>query len=114
MKKFMTTMFAFLAMNSFSVAEQADKQPSKQVRQIVMKSISYDPKTMTIKAGESVQWINQSMTEHSASADDGITFETGLVQPSKKSNAIEMTKPGTFSYHCSVHGKTMHANIIVQ
>ncbi len=86
----------------------------KSLHQIVMKSISFDPKTLTIKSGESVEWMNQSLTQHSATADDGKSFDTGLLEPQKKSKQIQFNTAGTFLYHCSVHGKTMHATIIVK
>jgi plastocyanin len=81
---------------------------------VTMKSISFDPKVEQIKVGDSVQWTNKSYTEHSATGEDGKTFDTGMVQPNKESKKIEFPKAGTFSYHCSVHGKTMSATIVVQ
>jgi plastocyanin len=103
------TQFAFIVTvslaSSFAVAA---------VHKVTMKSISYDPKSLEIKSGDSVEWINKSYTEHSATAEASIeNFNTGLVQPNKTSKKIEFSKPGTYSYHCSVHGKTMSAQIVV-
>ena len=81
---------------------------------ITMKSISFDPKAIVIKKGESVEWVNKSYTEHSATADDGSSFDTALIAPQKKSKAVQLNKTGTYPYHCSVHGKTMHAQIVVE
>jgi plastocyanin len=84
---------------------------------IKMKSLSYDPKTIEIKAGDSVQWENQAYTEHSATSiekkDQAFTFDTGLIQPQKKSKNIIFKTPGTYAYHCSVHGPMMNATITV-
>jgi plastocyanin len=87
------------------------------VHSVTMKSISYDPKKIEIKKGDSIEWINKSYTEHSATADGSKdaaeNFETGLIQPKKNSKKIEFSKPGTYFYHCSVHGKTMSGQVIV-
>jgi len=84
-----------------------------EVHQITMKSLSYDPKVINVKAGDSVEWMNKSYTEHSATADDGKEFDTGYVAPQKTSKKIVFAKAGTYMYHCSMHGKTMSGEIIV-
>jgi plastocyanin len=84
---------------------------------VTMKSISYDPKNIEIKVGDSIQWKNISYTEHSATSykdeKSSAKFDTGLIQPKGISKKIEFKLPGTFSYHCQVHGKTMTGNIKV-
>ncbi len=81
---------------------------------VKMKSLSYDPKVVNIKVGDSVEWVNESYTEHSASADDKKTFDTGMVEPKKKSKKIKFTHGGSFTFHCSVHGPTMNGTIVVE
>lgn len=81
--------------------------------QITMKSISYDPKVIHIKSGDSVEWVNKSYTEHSATADDGKSFDTGYVEPQKLSQKIVFAQAGTYMYHCSMHGKSMSGEVIV-
>lgn len=83
---------------------------SAAVHSVTMKSLSFDPKSIEIKQGDSIDWTNKSYTEHSAT---GESFETGLVAPQKTSKKIEFKNIGTFSYHCSVHGKTMSGQIKV-
>ena len=80
---------------------------------VEMKSLSYSPKVLTIKPGDTVEWKNTSLTEHSATFEAG-GYETGRIQPKKTSKKIKFADAGTFPYHCSVHGKTMSAQIIVQ
>lgn len=106
------SIFSIFLSLGFSELNAAESK-SVQVHQITMKSISFDPKTVNIKAGESIEWVNKSFTEHSATADDGKSFDTGLIEPQKKSKQIAFATVGTFQYHCSVHGKTMHATITV-
>lgn len=79
---------------------------------VVMKSLSFDPKVLTVHAGDSVEWTDQSLTDHSATADDR-SFDTGLIKPKQTTKRISFTKTGSVKYHCSVHGKTMSGVIEV-
>jgi plastocyanin len=104
---FTLIVFALLASWTSSFA-------AASVHEVTMKSISYDPKSIEIKKGDSVEWINKAYTEHSATADGDVEkFDTGLIQQNKTSKKIEFGKAGTYSYHCSVHGKTMKGQIVV-
>ena len=81
---------------------------------VVMKSISFAPVKIEIKKGDSVEWDNQSYTEHSATTDESpAKFDTGRVKPKARSKKIILTEAGTYSYRCSVHGKTMSGQIVV-
>ncbi|RYZ80751.1 MAG: plastocyanin, partial [Proteobacteria bacterium] len=80
---------------------------------VTMKSLSFDPKVVEVKKGESVEWTNKSYTDHSATSDESGKFDTGLVAPQKNSKAVVYSVPGTYLYHCSVHGKTMSGRVVV-
>ncbi len=84
---------------------------------VTMKSISYEPKVLEVKTGDTVEWINKSYTDHSATsaADEKSSskFDTGDIHPQKTSKKIVFKEIGTFLYHCSVHGKTMSGKINV-
>ncbi len=85
---------------------------------IQMKSISFDPKNIDIKVGDSIQWVNTSYTEHSATAfidekNTKPTFDTGMVKPKKSSEKIIFKTAGQFMYSCQVHGKTMTGKVNV-
>lgn len=81
---------------------------------VKMNSISYEPKKLEMKAGDSVVWQNVAYTQHSATSEEVGAFDTGLIEPKAKSKAVVLTKAGTYPYHCSIHGKTMHAEIVVK
>ncbi len=85
---------------------------------VKMKSISFDPKMISIKVGDSVEWKNESYTPHSATADESVApaeaFDTGLIEPKKTSRKVKFGNTGTFRYHCSVHGHAMSAVVEVQ
>jgi plastocyanin len=77
-----------------------------ETKSITMKSISFDPKVLELIEGDSVEWVNKSYTDHSATSENG-AFDTGLIAPSKTTKAVVFPKAGHFAYHCSMHGKSM-------
>lgn len=98
---------AFLFSYLFSASAFAEAHLVK------MKSIGYEPKKISIKVGDSVQWQNIAYTEHSATADDTSILDTGLVQPKNKSKTVLFSKEGSYKYHCLLHGKTMNGEVNV-
>ena len=82
---------------------------------VKMKSLSYDPKELTIEVGDSVAWTNNAFSKHTATSDDeGKTFDTGEVQPDATSNPVKFEKEGEFKYHCKIHGPSMSGTIVVK
>lgn len=71
----------------------------------------YKPKTITVKAGQSVTWKNTDSSNHTATADKG-SFDTGNLQKGD-SKSISFSKPGTFKYHCNYH-PFMHGTVVVR
>jgi plastocyanin len=83
--------------------------------EIQIKSLSYAPKHIEIKTGQAVVWKNTGLTHHSATSnDEGKTFDTGLIPPGKTSKEVVFDQPGQYAYHCTLHGKTMSAEITVK
>jgi plastocyanin len=78
--------------------------------EVKMKSLSFDPKSVTISVGDSVKWENTAYTDHSASGEG---FDTGLVPPKGESKPIVFSKAGTYPYNCKIHGKTMSGTVVV-
>jgi plastocyanin len=82
---------------------------------VAMKSLSYEPKKLEIRVGDSVVWSNKAFAAHTATSDDdGKTFDTRNVEPGESSKAVKFEKEGEFKYHCVVHGKTMSGTIVVK
>jgi len=92
-----------------------DKKMQPKTVTVTMKSLSYDPKKLEIRVGDSVVWTNKAFAAHTATSDDdGKTFDTGNVEPGESSKAVKFEKAGEFKYHCLVHGKTMSGTIVVK
>ncbi len=102
-------LIIFIALNPTTKAF-AEKITSHKV---IMKSISFDPKILEIQQNQFVEWTNKSYSDHSATAEDKKSFDTGFVGPGKSSQQIQFKELGIFNYHCSIHGQTMSARIVV-
>lgn len=78
----------------------------------------YKPETVTIKSGDTVEWINTGKTLHSVTLKPGTAqnpkdssepkgaepFDSGFMAPGAK-YSHKFTVPGTYTYFCIPHEK---------
>lgn len=78
-------------------------------------SFAFSPASLTIKAGTTVIWKNNTTASHTVTSDDGKSFDSGSNTPIASGMTFSFTfkTAGTFPYHCSIH-PFMKATIIVQ
>lgn len=81
------------------------------IHSVAIKGMKYAPASLTIKAGDSVNWENAEQRDHTVVAADG-SFNSGNIKPGA-SFAFTFSKPGKYEYACSLHPR-MHGIIIVQ
>jgi plastocyanin len=74
--------------------------------------MSYSPGTSTVKIGTIVKWTNNDVTPHTATSDDGTSFNTNTISAGSSGTYIT-NKTGTFPYHCTIHGLSMAGTLIV-
>ncbi len=74
------------------------------------KSYRFDPKTIEIKAGQTVTWTNNDNFTHTVHVDGMDDHKVGR----GKSVSITFDKAGTYHYVCTLHSKDMHGTVIVQ
>jgi LPXTG-motif cell wall-anchored protein len=93
-------------------------KPKPEVRAIAAASggvtiadFSFSPASLTINQGETVTWVNNGPTPHSATANNG-SFDTGILKAGQ-SGSHTFSQAGTFSYYCQPH-PYMKATIVVQ
>jgi plastocyanin len=72
----------------------------------------------TVPAGQTVvwTWTGTGATLHSVVSDGPATFP-GSGDPQSGDGTTYMftfTAPGTYNYHCAVHGLSMHGTLVVQ
>ena len=90
-----------LLLASAVVSAQKKGKEEEKPQKVSIKNSAFDPKTLTIKKGQTVQWTNSDNLDHSIKADDG-SFKSGTL---KRKQAFEHTfkKVGKFPYACTLH-----------
>ncbi|HTS39903.1 MAG TPA: plastocyanin/azurin family copper-binding protein [Xanthobacteraceae bacterium] len=74
-------------------------------------NFAFAPGTITIKAGESVTWINNDGAPHTVTFKDGSVKSDSLLPGGTFSHVFE--QPGAYDYYCSFH-EFMTGRVIVQ
>lgn len=69
--------------------------------EVKMNGIHYRSDTVTVRAGESVRWINSDPLIHTVSFDDGSGTSPDI--PQNGSFQFRFDRPGTYPYHCTQH-----------
>lgn len=77
---------------------------------ITITDLAFRPATVTVKAGDTVEWSNNDFVDHTATDADG-GWDIDL--PAGKTGSVTFNTPGTFGYFCKVH-PNMTATINVQ
>lgn len=74
---------------------------------------AFSPPSVTISAGQSVEWVFKDANPHTVTADDGsfTSVHTGLANGQTYTHTF--TTSGTYTYHCFIHPQ-MHGTVIVQ
>ena len=75
-------------------------------------NFKFAPATLTVSAGSKVTVKNSDTTAHTATADDGNTFDTNNIDPGA-SATITLKAAGRVPYHCNIH-PFMHGTIVVR
>ena len=79
---------------------------------VEISNFKFLPASITVKQGAGVTVTNQDSTAHTATSDNGKSFDTGTLDPGA-SHAISVSKPGTYAYHCSIH-PFMHGTLVIK
>ena len=74
-------------------------------------NFTFNPATITIKAGSTVHWTNGDDIPHTVASTDKLFKSKAL--DTNDDFEYKFDKPGTYDYFCSLHPK-MTAKVIVQ
>jgi plastocyanin len=105
---------AFLNLSLFALAgemKEADAIASKQ-NTIEIKDFAFNPKTITVKSGEKITWINRDEEPHTVVSVEK-QFKKSSALDTDQEFTITAGAPGTYTYFCSVHPK-MTGTIVVE
>jgi plastocyanin len=92
--------FAILAPLSCSRG-QAAATPQPVTHTITMENMQFQPATLTVKAGDSVVWVNKDMFAHTATSKSD-AFDSGQIAAGA-SWTFRTATIGEFPYVCALH-----------
>ena len=78
---------------------------------VAIKDVSYSPREIKIKKGDTVTWTNADERDHTVTADDG-SFKSGKLSDGETFKQ-KFEKPGRYKYHCDYHPR-MKATVVVE
>ncbi len=75
----------------------------------------FSPLSITIPAGTTVTWTNNSSLPHTATSDSGAWTAGTVASPINSGSAASTTfsTAGTFTYHCAIHPSMAHGTVVV-
>ena len=86
--------------------------PSNLLTITITKGV-YSPNPVTVKVGQSVNWLNSDTFAHTAT-DSGV-FDTGSIAPTSAADVpVLFTTVGTYSFHCTLHANESGTIIVTQ
>ena len=78
--------------------------------------LKYEPAEVTIKAGQTVTWINAEAMPHNIAFQAGVIGDAkldGAMMKKDQSYSVKFNDAGTYDYHCTPH-PFMKGKVIVE
>ena len=79
---------------------------------VVVDAASFTPAKLTVKAGDTVVWVNRDFVDHTATSDKEGAFDSGTIAPGKEWK-FKAAKKGEWGYTCTYH-PSMKGTITVE
>ncbi len=80
--------------------------------EVKIDNFTFAPATLTVKAGTQIVWTNVDDIPHTVVSEDHSTFKSKVLDTGENFT-FTPTKPGTYSYFCSIHPK-MTGKVVVE
>lgn len=102
-----------------SAQQPADSGGSSGTVEVSMKNIQFDPKEVTVRAGETITFTNNEAIPHDVHKTSGPGDDFGSEGGSggmQQGDTFELTldEPGKYAYVCNVHAPGMAGTITVK
>jgi plastocyanin len=101
-------LIIMMAGRSKSFGATMGDEPATQVK---IDNFVFSPNPVTVPAGTTVRWTNQDDIPHNVVSGDK-SFKSKVLD-TDETFTYTFTKPGTYTYFCSIHPK-MTGKIVVQ
>jgi plastocyanin/uncharacterized membrane protein YozB (DUF420 family) len=76
--------------------------PAPGTLTVTMENYTFSPKTVQVKSGTTITFINHDPAKHTVTADSG-KFDSGDINPGQ-TFTLKLDEPGTYLYYCRFHG----------
>ena len=77
--------------------------------QITIDKLVFTPAEVSVKVGDTIEWINKDALLHTATATNG---DWNVNIPASQSGQVVMKKPGAADYYCKLH-PNMKGRVVV-
>ena len=92
---------AALALIAAVTGLAAAEKPAPKTHTVTMDGMRFEPRVLTVAAGDVVQWVNKDVVAHTATSKTG-GFDSGRVAAAK-SWSLTTSAKGSFAYVCTLH-----------
>jgi plastocyanin len=86
--------------------------------EVSMQSIQFEPSEVTVKAGDTITFVNNESVPHDVhkTSGPGDDFASGPAGGMQEGDTFELTldQPGSYEYVCQVHAPGMSGTITVE
>lgn len=93
----------------FSAVSAQEKNAAETA--IKIDNFTFSPATITVPVGSTIRWTNHDDIPHNVVSEDK-SFKSKAMD-TDENFSYTFTKPGTYSYFCSIHPK-MTGKVVVQ
>ena len=64
----------------------------------------FEPSNISVKKGDSVEWVNEDTQQHTVTSDDGGVILNGKLAGKGDKYSHTFSDAGDVPYHCEIHG----------
>lgn len=93
--------------------EGEDAMMAEDEVEVSIENFAFSPETITVKPGATISVTNLDSVGHTLTADDGTSFDTGMLTNGESTTITAPDEPGEYSFHCTPH-PYMTGTIIVE
>ncbi len=104
---------AVLNLSLFALGGEMKNTDNTKQNRIEIKDFAFNPKTITVKSGEKVTWINRDEEPHTIVSVEK-QFKKSTALDTDQEFTITAGAPGTYTYFCSVHPKMTGTIVVVK
>ena len=102
----------FVVSASGAHKQRTAKAQKKPTRTVLIQNFRFKPAHITIKRGTKVRWINKDSTAHTATANNGRSFDSGRLSPGQRYTHT-LNSAGKKRYFCKIHPH-MRGRVVVK